>query len=155
MRNIASADLLLIQSLSTETLSFFSGGGGILRGDKLEALSDWPPAYDALHTCLNNPLWEPNCSDCYKDALTMVELYALGKLERFSRVFAVDCFEKTLDQKLGVLLFSKHSLLCADALKRYEDRGFVISGRARAYAAYFARRAAMKMSGEEGETDET
>jgi len=57
---------------------------GILysRLDRVRLLSDWQAALDNLRVCTKNPPGKLNCGMCEKCLRTMLELLALGSLER-------------------------------------------------------------------------
>ena len=57
---------------------------GILysRLDRVRLLSDWPAALDNLRVCTKNLPGKLNCGECEKCLRTMLELLALGSLEK-------------------------------------------------------------------------
>jgi len=69
--------------LSTETLDLEYFGATILREDKLEVISEWQMAQQALRVCGAPSLENLNCSKCEKCVRTMLPLYALGKMAQF------------------------------------------------------------------------
>jgi len=77
-----SADPLL----STETLEIIHHGAATRRMEKVEAISDWEPAQSNLRVCLPGDLdgHVINCSRCEKCVRTMIPIYALGKMEKFT-----------------------------------------------------------------------
>lgn len=87
----ACYDLLNVQCLSTDTLTFYSSGGEATRLDKLRYISEFPITYNRLNVCVADAV---NCSRCEKCARTMVGLYAIGKLDLYKNVFDLDYFEK-------------------------------------------------------------
>lgn len=87
----AHYDLLNIECLSTDALTFYSSGGESTRLEKLEYISNFPVTYKRLNVCVSEAV---NCSHCEKCARTMVGLYAIEKLDLYKDVFDLDYFEK-------------------------------------------------------------
>ena len=69
--------------LSTETIELEHFGATILREDKLEAISEWPVAGQALRVCGAPDLETLNCCKCEKCVRTMLPIYALGRMAQF------------------------------------------------------------------------
>jgi hypothetical protein len=69
--------------LSTETLDLEHFGATILREDKLEAISEWQMAQQALRVCGAPNLEALNCCKCEKCVRSMLPIYALGRMPQF------------------------------------------------------------------------
>lgn len=72
--------------LSSETLDIIHHGAATRRVEKVEAICNWELAQTTLRVCATK---EPsrdmmNCSRCEKCVRTMIPLYALGKLDKFT-----------------------------------------------------------------------
>lgn len=80
---------LLDPYFGTENLRIHHQGVAFSRLEKLKLLLDWPLALDRLRVCNHGQLYSAerlNCGRCEKCIRTMLELVALGALER-SRAF--------------------------------------------------------------------
>ncbi len=100
-----SYELLSLQCLSTESLTFYSCGGETSgRLEKTEVVSEFAPSYKYLNVCIKE---SSNCGRCEKCVRTMLGLYALGKLELYSDVFDLSDFRKNLKKHLAFML-SQH-----------------------------------------------
>lgn len=78
----SSYDLLNMQSLSTESLTFYSSGGQTTRLGKLKDLADYKLAQDYLNVCVRTL---HNCGECLKCKRTLLDLYALGEIDKSQR----------------------------------------------------------------------
>lgn len=87
----AHYDLLNTRCLSTENLTFYSSGGEATRTDKIKFISDFPITYPKLNVCIAEAV---NCNRCDKCRRTMLALYAIGRLDRYSEAFDVEYFKK-------------------------------------------------------------
>ena len=90
----AHTELLLLNSFSHENLRLYSEGGAKTRLEKTEFIANNELAQEYLHVCLQKI---HNCGKCPKCVRTMNSLYALGKLDNFSKVFNVDYYKKHKD----------------------------------------------------------
>ncbi|MBI5352641.1 MAG: hypothetical protein HZB50_08410 [Chloroflexi bacterium] len=82
----SSSSPLMDRVLSTETLDFEHHGANYTRAEKVAAISDWKLAQENLRVC-GMPNLGPNllnCSQCEKCTRTMIPLYAIGKIEKFT-----------------------------------------------------------------------
>ncbi len=106
-------DILLCPVLSHETLTIISDGL-IDRLEKVRILSAWEPAQKTLDVChVHNPKNIKNgTSDCAKCMRTVLELLAVGGLERFSSVFDVDYVNSHREEFLAELLRGKLQKNC-------------------------------------------
>ena len=89
--------------LSTEKLEIIHHGANYSRVQKIEAISNWEPAQSQLRVCTTAGL-EPeviNCSRCEKCVRTMIPIYAMDKMEKFST------FQKPLTSKSDILWWAK------------------------------------------------
>lgn len=80
----ASYDLLTLSCLTTDSLKLILSGGDISRIQKTKEIADWKIAQKYLKVCNENDI---NCCVCGKCKRTIMQLEALGKIERFNKVF--------------------------------------------------------------------
>ena len=97
----AHYDLFNTQLFSTESVVFYSTGVSESRIEKTEFISNYHETYSLLNVCNAN---DTNCRTCEKCVRTMSGLYAIGKLENYSKVFDVDYFIKHLSKNLAFML---------------------------------------------------
>jgi len=90
-------DPILLPLVSTERLTFRSGGGGYSRGQKTALIADMPDPQEMLDVCvavqeirLKGP--KLNCTRCWKCTRTLATLEALGKIDNFAAVFDLDYY---------------------------------------------------------------
>lgn len=111
----SSYDLLNMMCLSTENISFYSSGGETTRMGKLREISENGYAQKYLNVCVRTLY---NCGDCLKCRRTMLDLYALDKLDKFREVFPVDKFYKNVDDYLVYLVRFRNTI---DMYEVYES----------------------------------
>ena len=99
-------DLLNLNCIETEYLVFYSVGGECCRLDKVKYIANFPIVQDKLLVC---GIFNENCGHCNKCLRTMSELYAIGKLDLFKRVFPVDNFKNNLSFRLASILSRKNN----------------------------------------------
>lgn len=104
-----SYELLSLPLFSTHQLRIYSEGENKSRLQKLRVVSEYLPSYKYLNVCL---MQEHNCGVCEKCVRTLLELDALGVLERYGNVFDIDYYKKNkswyLQQMLYRLVEKKH-----------------------------------------------
>ena len=100
--NISSFDLLSVQCVSNENTTFYSTGSEVTRLEKTAYISDFAVTYKYLNVCWH---YLNNCNKCEKCVRTMLGLYALGKIDRYSEVFDISYFYQNRDEYLGYMLF--------------------------------------------------
>ena len=130
-------DLLTARCVSTEALAFYHSGEEVTRAEKLAALSEWEPSWRWLHPCFRNGIDRPNCGHCKKCVRDMTTLYALGRLERYQRVWDVKNYIQHLPQRLGVLLAYSDGHLYGDAIQLLKARNIPIPQKAFLYERQF------------------
>ncbi len=86
----APYDLLNVQMLSTENTTFYLSGGETTRLEKLDYISQFDITYPRLNVCVCE---DTNCNVCLKCQRTIMELYVLGKLDLYDKVFDVQYFQ--------------------------------------------------------------
>lgn len=87
----AHYDILTLNIASIPYLRFISSGGNLSRIQKTKRIAEYPPAYKYLNVCVNSV---ENDSKCFKCVRTMLTLDALGKLDKFNKVFDTEYYEK-------------------------------------------------------------
>lgn len=97
-------DLLLLDCFSIKTLRLYSEGAGISRYYKTFNIVHFDLAQKYLHVCIRTA---NNCSECTKCRRTMLALYSFGALEKFSKVFDVEYFNKNKNEYLE-WLYNEH-----------------------------------------------
>lgn len=89
----ASYDLLTFHCLSDENLLLYSAGSGKkTRIEKTKAIMNKKIVQENLDVCILHK--STNCGKCIKCKRTMIQLFLLGYLNKFSKVFPVDYFYK-------------------------------------------------------------
>ena len=86
-------ELLSLSTFSTPTLKIYPEGLALTRLDKIRTIADYKPAYDFLSVCGEFP----NCGVCRKCKRTLLELFAIDRLDNFKNVFDVEHFRTHLD----------------------------------------------------------
>ncbi|MBE6963735.1 MAG: hypothetical protein E7443_03920 [Ruminococcaceae bacterium] len=119
--NSAYYELLPLFCFETDNTVFYSSGGNVTRIQKLQELSEFPPARKYLHPCIYGR--EQNCGQCGKCIRTQAALYALDKLEVFAEAFDVAAFYKNKDEILAKVAVSAHSQHYAEVLQVMKQRG--------------------------------
>ena len=89
--------------LSTETLDIIHHGAATRREEKVEAICDWELVQANLRVCTpEDPASDMlNCSRCEKCVRTMIPIYALGKMEKFTT------FEKPFISNRDILWWAR------------------------------------------------
>lgn len=98
---MARIDLLNVHCFSNENINFYSTGSEYNRIEKLDLISRYEETYNYLNVCTST---SENCSKCEKCIRTMLELYALNKLEIYKNVFDVDDFYKNFKKRCSNLI---------------------------------------------------
>lgn len=88
-KDTAYYDLLSLDCFATKTLRLYSEGSNVTRYYKTADIVDFELAQKYLHVCVRTA---NNCSECTKCRRTMLALYSMGALEKFSQVFDVEYF---------------------------------------------------------------
>lgn len=131
------ADLLSTEIFSTETTKFYSAGGGVLRVQKIKALTEYPPCYSRLHPCFVKA--DHNCGHCKKCRRDTVTLWAYGKLELFRDCYDVDFALKNLDINIAFLMANSSAPLYGEVLELLQKKNIEIPARSRLLAGQFAK----------------
>ncbi len=87
-------DLILTKTLSLSGFEVISSGGEVTRLDKVRYISDYPLAQEKLSVCIRDSAINDNV--CMKCKRTMLELDAIGSLEKFSKVFDIEFYRKNI-----------------------------------------------------------
>ena len=85
----AKYDLLITQCISNDMISFYLSGSEASRIDKVKYISEYDITFDSLNVCTAE---STNCSKCDKCKRTMLELYALKKLDYYKYTFDIQYF---------------------------------------------------------------
>jgi len=94
-------DLLSASCFTNENTGFYITGPNEKRTEKCASIAGYPPSYEYLNVCLTG---SKNCGRCEKCVRTMLELYAVGKLQLYSAVFDVSGFMARLNKNLAILV---------------------------------------------------
>lgn len=86
-----SYEMLSLPLLSTKNLRIYSEGEGMSRLTKLKDVVNYRPSYKYLNVCLKT---SANCGVCEKCVRTLLEIDALGKLEKYKEVFDVEYYKQ-------------------------------------------------------------
>lgn len=86
----AQFDIYILNFLSNDNVSFYSTGCVYInRLNKVDYIKDYKLAQENLSVCFMD---EVNCGKCEKCVRTLFELYAVGALDNFKKVFNVKKF---------------------------------------------------------------
>lgn len=86
-------ELLSLATFSTHELKIYSEGVALTRLDKIRVVAEYEPAYEFLSVCGKHP----NCGKCRKCKRTLLELYAIDRLDNFRASFDMDYFHSHKD----------------------------------------------------------
>lgn len=114
--NSATYDMLTVNSVCTENLTFYLSGAETTRVEKIKSLAEWQPAYSWLHPCIKGFAGGKNCGKCKKCIRDMTTLYCLGKLDAFNRVFDIEEFTRNRSQKMAFVMANKGNHLFDDVI---------------------------------------
>lgn len=103
MDDCAKYDLLTLNALSINGVRLFSSGINEHRIDKVKRLSEFPLSYRYLNVCIANI---HNDMVCFKCIRTLLELDAVGTLDKYSSVFDVDFYRKNKKYYLYRLFYT-------------------------------------------------
>lgn len=98
----ASYDILSLNMLSTESLTFFSAGASYNRFEKTKMIANYEPTYRYLNVCTSGS--STNCSACSKCLRTMLTFEVLGKLEKYKQTFDLKKHKKLRPRFIGKVL---------------------------------------------------
>lgn len=110
-------DFLTAQLISNENLTIYSSGPEAGRIEKLEYIVDDPVVQKYLQVCNINT---ENCSACDKCMRTQLELWAIGKLDKFTNTFETGFFYKHKDRKLA-FLFTRNSPFDREIIQKIQN----------------------------------
>ena len=85
---------------------------GLSRMQKLAIVADWPTAFQHFRVCLANVPDKLNCGRCEKCVRTMLELEALGLLDR-TRAFADDAVDPAWLDAFSITIRDRESFYAA------------------------------------------
>lgn len=114
-------ELVSLGCFETDCTVFYSAYGAVSRIQKLKELSDFPMAQKYLHPCIYT--LGSNCGRCGKCIRTEVALYGLGTLDKFSKLFDIEAFEKNKEWYLANVLAKKESQHYGEAWHLLEEQG--------------------------------
>ncbi len=114
----AKYDLLTFYCLSDKNLLLYSAGSGKkTRIDKTKMIMNKKIVQDNLDVCVQHK--ETNCGDCLKCRRTMLQLYFLGYLDKFKKVFPVKRFYKNKKNYLEWMEQNKNNSLLEKETAEY------------------------------------
>ena len=125
-------DVFSFLNMNTDRLTFYSTGAEVTRIQKLCNISDNSIAQNYLTVCVieahgsNNDRY-CNCENCPKCLRTMVQLYCIDKLDKYSNVFDVESFYRNKDRKIAKMLATNKRSYVADTKKAARENGISIS----------------------------
>lgn len=133
-KSTAYYDLLNVHTLSTENISFYSTGATESRLEKVDYITTYKPTYKYLNVCFRNGT---NCGRCEKCIRTMLELYALNKLDFYSSVFDIAEFNKSIHSRMGFMLANKNNTNYKEIIHKLRQNKKPITLRAYIYCIGF------------------
>lgn len=86
------SDPFFIPLVRTEGLELILEGAQYSRSKKTEVISEWPIAQSYLNVCVCPGEDGRNCCRCSKCMRTLIPLEAMGKLDKFTKVFDLDVY---------------------------------------------------------------
>ena len=116
-------DPLTVNCFATESLSFYLSGAETGRIQKIEALSDWEPSYEWVSPCINGAAGKMNCGHCKKCVRDLAVLYALGRLDRYRKVFDTDDYMRHLPERLGFVMANVKDPISREVVRLIEEKG--------------------------------
>lgn len=113
------------QNYSTRALRFYSSGLEATRMEKVKFVANTSFTHKYLSVCMNENLFNGNCSRCAKCTETMAELDAIGALDKYSEVFDVNAYVKNPAYYLGYVVMKSWGgeEFCTDIVKEYRKNG--------------------------------
>lgn len=132
-------DLLTINCMMTESISFYLSGTEVERWEKIEALTEWVPSYNWLHPCTAGIVGQPNCGHCRKCIRDLTVLYALGKLERYESVFDIEDYLKHFPERIAFVLARTDSTSCKEIKLLLQEKNISIPKAAYVYERQFSK----------------
>lgn len=97
-------DLLTFNCFSRADIKIYSEGAEKTRLEKLRAIADYDIVQNNLKVCRVQAI---NCCVCDKCRQTLLDIDAIGKLEKFSSVFDIDYYKDNRDEYLEWLCTKK------------------------------------------------
>lgn len=113
---MASYDILSIQCLSTEKCAFYSPGLEAIRVEKVKYIANYEEPREYLMVCREPNVEGMHCGKCSKCSRTMLELYAVGALEKFENKFNVKDFYKNINDHLAYVIMKRKKDVYAQAI---------------------------------------
>jgi hypothetical protein len=101
-KSMAWYDFFNVYAISSNNIQFHLPGFEVNRLQKVAYIADNPLVQKSLSVCAGL-----NCNHCNKCIRTMMELYALGKLDAFSAVFDIQDFKNHLARRFAVNFANK------------------------------------------------
>lgn len=121
--NSAFYELFVFDCLETDHTKFYSSMGDASRIQKITALTDYPPAWTRLHPCLHAQ--DRNCGVCGKCDSVFTTLYALGKLDNFSRVVDTELVRKNLDRFVNDIVVHSGGVYKGELFQFLDKKGLI------------------------------
>jgi len=116
-------ELFVFDCLETDHTRFYSSMGDASRIEKITALTDYPPAWTRLHPCLYAQ--DKNCGVCGKCDSVFTTLYALDKLDNFSRVVDTELVRDNLDRFIDDIAIHSGGVYKGELFKFLNKRGMI------------------------------
>lgn len=106
--------------LSVDGLRFYHSGTEVNRQEKVKYIADNPIVQKGLTVC-GRPT---SCGKCFKCTRTMAELYAIGKLDKYNKIFpGVKSYEKHLGKNLARELAQDDAPFTTEILSEMKRNG--------------------------------
>jgi hypothetical protein len=120
--DLAHFETFVLDTLSTETLRFYSTGSEVSRLEKARALIEYAPGYGYLNVCNTR---RRNCGVCVKCLRTLYALDILGALDRYGEVFDLDRYRRHHSRHLAECWVRKllaRDSYCRDLWPRLQEK---------------------------------
>lgn len=121
-------DILNVQCLSNENITFYCSGIETSRMEKTKYISNYDITYKYLNVCTKSH-WN-NCGKCIKCVRTMTSLESIKKLEKYGNVFDLEEYRKNRNIILSKLLVMNRDKIqhefCSEIINSYKDNNVKI-----------------------------
>lgn len=119
--NPSHYELLNMQCLATENITFYCSGGETTRMGKLRFISDNKFAQKYLNVCIAGGI--PNCGHCEKCRRTIMGLFAINKLDNFARYFDLKDIKDHIFQHKMFAYFHRNRLDWPEIYQSLREQG--------------------------------
>lgn len=112
-------EFFIFYLLSNTGMTIYNDGAEVSRLDKVKKLVTWEPSYRYLNVCVDDA---NNCGVCFKCIRTLLEIDAVGNINKYKEVFDVDFYKRNRNVYLRRLYIDggwKNNLYMKELLPYY------------------------------------